>query len=206
MRPLDSTARVQDAGEPVSLSGRAAADLRFIRDAMESASRFTAVPGVGTAAMGLTAGAAAFLASRAPTSASWLGTWLVAAAVAIAIGAFSLHRKASRHRARLVRGAGMRFLLGLAPPIVAAAVLTAGLYGVVSRGTLVGSWLLLYGVGVVCGGMASVRIVPIMGACFMALGAAALSCPSGWADAFMAAGFGALQVGFGALIARRHGG
>ena len=206
MRPLDSTARVQDDDEPVSLSGRAAADLRFIRDAMESASRFTAVPGVGTAAMGLTACVAALIAFRAPTSASWLGTWLAAAGVAIVIGAYTLLRKAARHRARLVRGAGMRFLLGLAPPIVAAAILTLGLFSTASRGTLAGTWLLLYGVGVVCGGMASVRIVPIMGACFMALGAAALFCPPAWADAFMAAGFGALQVGFGALIARRHGG
>jgi hypothetical protein len=40
----------------------------------------------------------------------------------------------------------------------------------------------------------------------MALGAAALAAPAGWGDAFLAAGFGGLQIGFGVYIARRHGG
>jgi hypothetical protein len=45
-----------------------------------------------------------------------------------------------------------------------------------------------------------------MGTAFMAVGALALATPITWGDAWMAVGFGGLHVGFGLLIARRHGG
>jgi hypothetical protein len=45
-----------------------------------------------------------------------------------------------------------------------------------------------------------------MGISFMALGIAAFAAPSGWGNGFMAAGFGLLQIAFGLMIARKHGG
>jgi hypothetical protein len=71
-------------------------------------------------------------------------------------------------------------------------------------------WMLLYGTAVVSGGGASVRVVPLMGACFMAIGAAALWWPSAaippGGDALLAAGFGGLHIIFGTIIAVKYGG
>ena len=55
-------------------------------------------------------------------------------------------------------------------------------------------------------GSFSVGAVPLMGIGFMWLGTLALATPASLADAWMAAGFGGLHIGFGLLIARRHGG
>ena len=77
---------VRSTPPPESISGHAADNLRFIRQAMERGSTFTAVPGMGGAAMGVTAGVAAWLGSRQPTGDRWLLVWLGAAAVAAALG------------------------------------------------------------------------------------------------------------------------
>ena len=72
-------------------------------------------------------------------------------------------------------------------------------------GFIPGTWLLLYGAAVLAGGSASVRIVPLMGACFMFVGTLALLLP-GWNDLFLPAGFGGLHLVFGSIIAVKYGG
>ena len=192
--------------QPIPIDARAADHLRYIRETMERAAEFTAVPGWGGVAMGITALAAAFFASRQTTPRAWLAVWLVEAFVAVSIAAPAAATKAHRANSRLFSGPGRKFLLSFAPPIVVGGLLTFVLFHAGATATLPGLWLLLYGTAVVTGGAFSVRVVPVMGLCLMALGATALFAPAAWGDAFMAAGFGVLQIFFGAWIARYYGG
>ena len=191
---------------PSPIETRAADNLRFIRATMERASSFTAVPGWGGVAMGVTALAAAGLSLLARTPEEWLGVWLAEAFLAFSIGLNATARKARRAETSLFSGPARRFFLTLSPPVAAGAVLTLALERSGQIALLPGVWLLLYGTAVVTGGAYSVRVVPVMGALFMLLGAAALGSPQTWGTAYLAAGFGGLQIAFGWIIARRHGG
>jgi hypothetical protein len=190
----------------VPLEDRAADNLRFIRETMERAGSFTAVPGWGGAAIGFTALAAAAVASHQPTAARWIFVWLAEAALAMVLAVLAVARKARAARLPLFSGPGRKFALGFAPPMIVGALLTAALYRDGDLRLLPGMWLLLYGTAVVSGGSFSVRVVPMMGVCFIALGAAALTSPASWGNAYMMAGFGGLQIVFGLVIARKYGG
>ena len=189
-----------------ALHDRAMADLRYIRETMESAGAFTAVSGWGQVLAGTAALAAGVVASRQPGSRTWLVTWLAAAAVAFTISGIASHRKARAAGESLFSAPGRKFLLSFAPVMAVGGLLTAFLYGAGLAAGLPGMWLLVYGAAVIAGGAFSVRVVPVMGSCFMAVGAAALFSPAAWGDAYMVAGFGGLHIVFGLIIARRHGG
>jgi len=192
--------------EPIPIDARAADHLRYIRETMERAAEFTAVPGWGGVAMGVTALMAALAASRQTTPRAWLAVWLIEAFVAVAIAAPAAATKAHRANSALFSGPGRKFVLSFAPPIVVGGLLTFALYHADFLAALPGVWLLLYGTAIVTGGAFSVRVVPVMGLCLMLLGAAALFAPPLCGDAFMAAGFGVVQIGFGWWIARHFGG
>jgi len=191
---------------PQPLRDRALDNLRFIRQTMERAGSFTAVPGWGQVAVGATALAAVFLAARQPTPELWLLTWLGEALVALTIGGSAMVRKAYAVNDPILSGPGRRFGLSFLPPMVVGGLLTVALYRAGLWHALPGTWLLLYGTGFVTGGAFSVRIVPVMGLCFMVAGAAALFGPAAWGNWLMAAGFGGLPIVFGGIIARRYGG
>ena len=191
---------------PADLHAHAIENLRFIRKTMESAGSFTAVSGLGQVLIGASAIVAAVIASRDRVAAHWLGVWLIEGTLALLVGAWFIRGKAKVTGLALNSGVSRKFLICFAPPLLAGALLTGVLYGAGEIRLLPGTWLLMFGVAVVTGGAQSVRIVPFMGAAFMLLGAAALVAPARFGDFFMAAGFGGLLIGFGAVIARRHGG
>jgi len=193
------------SAESVALHDRAIDNLRYIRETIERAGAFTAVPGWGFVAMGLVA-IAAGLAAAGRDEAGWTITWSAAAAVASVIAIVMVARKARRVGLPVLSGPGRKLALSFAPPVLVAALLTAVL---LRRGTadlLPGLWLALYGTGVIAGGTFSVRIVPVMGMFFVLLGALALALPPAYGNALMIAGFGGLHLVFGLIIARRYGG
>jgi hypothetical protein len=191
---------------PVALDDRARENIRFIRETMERAGSFTAVPGWGGVALGITALGAATIASRMSRPDSWLLIWLGELAVAIAIAGWTTLTKVRRSGTSLLTGPARRFAYSFAPPIFAGALLTGVMIRLGVTGAIPGMWLLLYGTAVVTAGAFSIRVVPLMGLCFVVLGAVALFCPWNWGNAFLAAGFGGLHIIFGAVIARNYGG
>ncbi len=208
---------------PTPPDAAAASSLRFIRETMARTGTFTAVPGWGGVAMGVTATLAALVAARQPTVSDWLTVWTAEALIGLLLGAWTTIAKARRGGAPLLSGQGRKFLLGLLPALLVGVALTLAIYGyevgasgevaarqapfaTASRHLLPGLWLLLYGAGVASAGMFSIRPIPLMGSLFMLLGALALLAPSAWGDHFMTLGFGGLHIGFGLLIALRHGG
>ena len=185
---------------------RALDSVRYIRETMEHAAAFTAVPGWGMVWVGATALVAAWIASQQPTFERWLGVWGVEGLVAMAISAATILAKARALDVPLESGPNRRFLASFSVPMVAGGLLTLALLQGSYANAIPGTWLLLYGVAVFSGGALSVRAVPVMGLLFMALGGVTLFAPPVWRDALLALGFGGLHVGFGSFIARRHGG
>jgi hypothetical protein len=192
--------------EPPPLHGRAADNLRFIRETMEAAASFTAVSGRGLIVVGLTACAATPLAAAQPTTRRWLLVWVAEAIVALVVAGVSICLRARRAQVSLLAGPARRCIANFSPAVAASVLLTAALYRAGLNAAIPGTWLLLYGVGTVTGGAFSVRLLPVMGLSFMLAGAVALFGPAGWQSVYMAAGFGGLHIVFGTLIVRRHGG
>jgi hypothetical protein len=197
--------RVPKINAPVPIDRKAADNLRFIRDTMERAASFTAVPGWGGVIIGCTAlGAGALAVGRG--SHDQFRIWLIESAVALLLAFITVQAKSRRLSQSLKSSPARRALLSFMPPLLAGAALTAVL---AQQGTLLvlpGLWLLLYGTAVVTGGAFSVRIVPLMGLCFMTLGLTAFLLPPLWGNLFLVLGFGLLHIVFGIVIARRHGG
>ena len=196
-------------GAPDAAHAQALEDLRYIRRTMEGAASFTALSGWGVVAIGVTALPAAYLAAgadRPDVHRFWMLVWLIEALIGVAIGVATTARKARRAQQPLFGRPGRRFALTFATPMAAGAILTIHLYYGGMAAVLPGLWLLLYGTAFATAGAFSVSTVPVMGLCFMLVGTAALAAPGSLGNVFMAAGFGALHVVFGTLIARKHGG
>src|SRR2546423_13496094 len=101
---------------PRPLHARALDNLRYIRQTMERAGSFTAVPGWGQIAVGTTALAAAFVAARQRTPELWLATRLRAAPVAPPIGRRGPGGEGGAGGGPRPLGAGRRPLGGGLPP------------------------------------------------------------------------------------------
>ncbi len=203
---MASIAPLNPPPEPPGLHDKAIDNLRFIRETMERATSFTAVSGWGQVVIGVTALLAAYVAAQQTNVDRWLAVWLGEATIAFMLAVGATARKARAAQMSLFSGPGRKFALSFSPPMIVGALLTVALFRASLISAMPGMWLLLFGTGIVTGGAFSVKIVPLMGLCFMVLGAVALFAPALWGDWFMAAGFGGLNIVFGVLIARRHGG
>jgi hypothetical protein len=188
---------------PVEIHTHAVENLKYIRETMERASAFTAVPGWGSVVIGLTAAVAWFVAHE---RADWITVWLAEAVAAVAIGVAAAFHKARLQRVDMWSAPARKFVLAFAPPLLLGAVITHALARTAATSLIPGTWLGLYGIAVAGAGAFSVRAVPAMGAAFLILSVVALVSPPEWGQPCLLAGFGGLHVIFGLLIARRYGG
>lgn len=196
---------------PRPIHDKALDNLEFIRSTMERAGSFTAVSGWGMVLIGLGAlvlanHAGAVIQPSAAAQSHWLWTWLLAAALGVFIGVTSMILKARRAGEAMTQGPARKFGLSVLPPFVVGALLTYVLWHAKQIHLLPAVWLLCYGAGVMTGGAFSLRVVPVMGLCFLVLGTIALFMPAAWSAWLLAAGFGGLHILFGLIIARRYGG
>jgi hypothetical protein len=204
MKPVPLISESQP--EPPALHDRAMDNLRYIRETMERATAFTGISGWGEIAIGVTAFLASAIAALQATFNAWLAVWIAEGLISLLIAGWSMDRKSRAIEMPLGSGPGRKAVFSLTPPMIAGGLLTIMLVQSGLTNAIPGVWLLLYGTGVITGGMYSVKVVPIMGICLMTLGALALFSPPAFANWFMAAGFGGLHLVFGAIIVRKYGG
>jgi hypothetical protein len=195
-----------DPGEPVNIGERAIDNLQFIRETMERSTVFTSVPGYGGILMGATALVAAYIAQSQIHTRDWLIVWLTEAVLAFFIGLLAMWQKTKLSKTSLFSTPARKLLMNSLPPMLCGVFITLGLWRFGHFEAMIPVWILSYGAAVVCGGAFSVKAVPLMGWCFMALGAAAFFLPAGFGNMMMGLSFGALHIVFGFIIGRNFGG
>ena len=132
--------------------------------------------------------------------------WLAEAVLAMMIAAVTMYIKARRAHVSLTGAPARRFFVSYSAPLLAGALITLALVRASMFAPLPAVWLLLYGASFISSGAFSIRVVPVMGICFMLLGLAACFVPLSIGNILMGAGFGILHIAFGYLIARSYGG
>ena len=197
---------VENRVEPINLGDRAIDNLQFIRETMERSTHFTAVPGYGGMLMGITAVGAAYIAHTQVYQRDQLVTWLAEAFLAFAIGLLAMWQKSKMGGTPLISVPAKKFALSFLPPLIVGMALTLGLWRYEHYEIMAPVWMLCYGAAVVCGGAFSVPVVPVMGWCFIALGATAFALPASYGNLLLALSFGLVHTIFGIIIGRRHGG
>ena len=194
---------------PIPIESRALGTLAYIRTAIESSGSM-AVPGMAGIVMGGIGIIATIVASVPRGAPHWLGVWLVAAAVAFALGGAMMAREAAQSGHARYLGPVRKFLLCLCPALLTGAALTFVLWRAATTDLIPGVWLLLYDCAVLSASTVTIartmRLICIMGALFMLLGVLAFAAPPSTHTLILGMGFGALHTIFGLLIGQvSHG-
>lgn len=189
----------------VQLDSHAAATLRYIRASMESAVSLS-VPGSTGIASGIVGVLAAIVSSVPALRPHWLIIWLLAAVVAAGVGGALLLRQPSLSSLTIGGAPIRRFAIGLLPSLFAGAVMTWILWANDGPRIIPGTWLLLYGCGLIAASAATARTIGILGGSFVVTGLLALVLPENLQILMLGAGFGGLHIVFGYLMGRAgHG-
>jgi hypothetical protein len=188
-------------------------DLAFVKRTMEQATRYDNVPPLGYLVIGLIGlgGAVAtygVLGQERVAQLNQLGpegvasmalVWGGALAATLVCLAMAVVGRAKRRGIKAWNSLATRMFLSQLPQVVAAGLLTAGLLQFERVALIPAVWLLHYGVITYSFSYFAGRDHQLLGACFVALGAAALFGPGSWSVPLLAIGFGLLHIVFGAV-------
>jgi hypothetical protein len=190
---------------PVAMDAHVLGTLKFIRKSIETSGAMP-IPGTAGVAMGTTGLIACCVASLPALRPYWQLVWLIAAPMALLLGALLMARNTFGTEQLLRVAAARKFLLALCPALFAGTILTFVLKQVGATTLLAPSWLLLYGCAVLsCSSVTSAMFgarVAAMGALFMLLGTLAYALPLPLHNLALGFGFGGLHIAFGLLIGR----
>jgi hypothetical protein len=191
----------------------ATANLRVIRELMERSTKHSTFSGFSGVFAGLISIAGClYTRSLYPQHLTpghfhtlFLITWLLVALGAIGADFVLTKRRAARVGKRVLSRLGRQMALASAPGLVTGALLTVVLLRHGLPELIYPIWMLSYGIAVSAVGLFSQREVSILGACFLAAGAAALFLLPAYGLTVMAIAFGGFHVLYGVLISRKDG-
>jgi len=188
--------------------------LLYIRQTLEAAGQFTAVPGKCLVAAGMAA-LAGVLFNIMVTGAPWdrhailptaLNAWAMVLGVSVAIVSAGIYYKSRQTGTRIQAPLLRKLLWSLCPALFVGGILTSLAVRTDNLSWLPTVWLGCYGAAVTNGGQVSVPAVRYMGCCFLAVALGAACSPPSLGLTWLALGFGWLHLVFGIYIARRHHG
>ena len=187
-------------------------DLKYIRQTLETATKFSSVSGQGLMLVGFLTTAAVGVNLRV-TGSPWdpgvdqfaaLAVWAVLLVIGLAAGVWSTERKARLAGKKLWTPALVNALWAYGAGMALGGLLSLSAWKVGHLELLPAIWLGCYGSAMTAAGVLSVSPVRWMGISFLGLALVAVLSPPQAGLALLAAGFGWLHIGFGAWIHWRH--
>ncbi len=199
--------------EPMNVQ-TARENLEYIRQTLEAAGQFTAVPGKALMAAGVVA-LAGVATNALFTGAPWsrggspgmaLDIWGLVLGISMAIVLYGIYRKAQQMRTPLRAPLIRKLIWSLCPALFVGGILTNLAVRNQSLDGLPTIWLGCYGAAVINGGQVSVAPVRYLGLCLLLAAWGAAASPASMGLTWLAVGFGWLHLVYGAYIAWRHNG
>lgn len=209
--------------------------LRVIRQTMERSTKYSTLSGLSGVLIGLVAIIGVWLTSRLtpPPFMAWSGIkwispqagssadtllragqdytlhvgliWTTVLILAITIDFVANKRRAARVGKTVMSPIGGHIILAALPAFFGGAVLTYFLLQHNLAFSVWGVWMLCYGLAICAVGLFSVKPVSVLGGAFVLAGAVTLLLPPSAQLPMMALTFGGFHIGYGVLMARRHG-
>jgi hypothetical protein len=191
-------------------------NLRVIRQTMERSTKYSTLSGLSGVLIGLAAIAGVlatnWLTGDAPPGASVYRhpsalalVWVSVLVMAVAIDFACNKRRAARVGKHVVSPLGAHIVLAALPAFLAGGVLTLFFYQHALLYYVWGVWMLSYGLAISAVGLFSVKPVLALGAAFVLAGAVTLLLPLPYHLYMMALTFGGFHIGYGVVMARKHG-